>query len=278
MYVGWLCLVLFGGAACGRIGFDDPRDSTDGGASSGLWGTPQVLSELGATGEEDPSLSADRLVIVWSSDRAGNVGSYDLLTATRPTVTSPFENIRNLTELNTVNYDGSPELSPDGLTLYFTIDTAAGGEVYMATRASRSATWSAAVLRADLSSAGDDFELAVSPDELTALVNRAGDFYELTRPSTTAMFSGETLRPELHVANDVASPTIDNGGRVVYFHANAPRDLYVARRSVPGAYSLPSRVEELDTPGAREADPFISADETYMAFGCGENLCEVERR
>lgn len=242
------------------------------------WGEPRTLPELHGDGsEEDPSVTEDRLTIMWSSSRTGNLGMYDVWTASRPSVTSPFEGMRDVTEVNGTEYNGSPEISADGLMLYFARDLAGVADIYMATRATRTSPWSAPVLRPDLSSAQSDNELAISPDGLTAIVNRGdGDFYELTRPNTSAMFSGATHRPELRITGDCASPTIDNGARVIYFHANDPRDLYVARRSSVGPFSRPELVTELATAN-RDADPFISADERYLIYSCVDDLCEVTR-
>lgn len=149
-------------------------------------------------------------------------------------------------------------------------------EIYESVRPTRTSPWGPPTLRSDLSSASADYEIALSPDGLTAVVNRSTNFYELTRADTSAAFGNATLRPELRVMNDLASPTIDNGARTIYFHAGAVRDLYVARRS-SGAFSPPVPVAELVTSG-READPFMSADDSYLIFNCDNSLCEVERQ
>lgn len=91
---------------------------TDGGGT-GPWGARIVRSELDSSGaEEDPSVTADRLVVVWSSDRPGT-GDHDLWTATRPSPRAPFDPPEELVGLNSAVFEGSPELSPDGLTLFF---------------------------------------------------------------------------------------------------------------------------------------------------------------
>lgn len=263
---------LFALAACGRMHFDELVD-----AGGTTWGAPVVRLELqGDTSEEDPSVSADRLTIVWSTDRSGTLGAFDVWMATRASRTAPFENLRNLTEINSATYEGSPEISPDGLTLLFASEVGGQSDIFMSTRPTLSSPWGAPVRRDDLSSSIDDFELAIAPDGLTVIINRDGDFVELTRPDVGASFGAETSHPELHIANDVASPTIDNGARTIYFHAGAIRDLYVAHRTSGGTFSAPIPVAELDTPN-READPFMSADDRYLVFNCGVDICEVER-
>ncbi len=265
---------MFALAACGRVHFDEHE--TDAGVSP--WGVPVTRSELrGDRSNEDPSVSSDRLTIVWTSQRSGGLGSFDIWMATRTAPMAAFENVRNLVEINSAQHEGSPELSADGLTLSFASEVNGASEIYRSVRPTLSSTWGAPLRVDDLSSAMQDYEVAIAPDELTAMINREGDFVELTRANVTASFGGETVHPELYVADGDASPTIDNGARTIYFHSGTIRDLYVARRTPGGTFSAPVPVVELDTPNNREADPFMSADDRYLVFNCEVDICEVER-
>ena len=86
-----------------------------------------------------PCLTANELIIVFSSyDAPGGVGGFDLWMATRPDKNSSFENVRNLTEINTVYKESKPYISPDGLTLCFPTDRNGSGQLFRATRASLS--------------------------------------------------------------------------------------------------------------------------------------------
>lgn len=272
-----MCVCILGG--CGRLSFDPSADASAFSAddASGMaWGTPTPLPELDAAGaDEDPSMTADRLLIVWSSDRPA-VGAHDLWMASRTSPVAPFDPPVQITNLATAGYEGSPEVSPDGLTLFFSSDITGDDEIYVSTRATRGDPWGPASLRADLSSAEPDFELAVSPDGLTAVVNRNSNFYEYTRPDTSSPFAGARLIPELHISNDTASPTIDNGARTIYFHLGNPRNIYVARRSGT-TFSTPESVTEINNDMTRSADPFMSADDTLLLFNCEASLCVTER-
>jgi hypothetical protein len=89
------------------------------------------------------SLTADELTIFWQSARPDGTGAIDIWTASRSTTDQPFGNIRELSELNTVNNDGGPCISPDGLTLFFNCMYRAGGDegttgIYKTTRSSLS--------------------------------------------------------------------------------------------------------------------------------------------
>lgn len=86
-----------------------------------------------------PKLTQDELTIVFSATNApGGMGSYDLWTATRPDTSSPFSNIRNLSEINSTVADGAPFLTPDGLALYFNSIRNGTNQLFKATRQSLS--------------------------------------------------------------------------------------------------------------------------------------------
>jgi hypothetical protein len=76
-----------------------------------------------------PSLSANELTIVFNNP---SVGGWDMYIATRPDKNSSFSNIRNLSEINTAGYEGSPFLSPDALSIYWSN----GVQIFEATRGS----------------------------------------------------------------------------------------------------------------------------------------------
>ena len=143
-----------------------------------VWSTPRVLTELHANGaaDSDPTISADRLTVVWNSDRAGGVGSNDLWIATRASTALPFSNITDLTAVNSTAQDEGPELSADGTTLYFSSARGTTKDIYVSHLVG--GAWTAPTLVSELSSSTvDDLELALTPDGLTVLLDRAHKFY-----------------------------------------------------------------------------------------------------
>ena len=85
------------------------------------------------------SLTEDELTVVWHSGNRPGTGSIDLWIATRSSMEEAFGNIRELTELNTVEGDTAPRISPDGLTIYFGSqyrDGSTTADLYKATRPS----------------------------------------------------------------------------------------------------------------------------------------------
>lgn len=80
------------------------------------------ITELNALGGvANPSLTEDELIIFFTgTDVPSGLGGYDIWMATREDRNSPFDNVINLTEINSPAWDFHPSISPDGITLYFT--------------------------------------------------------------------------------------------------------------------------------------------------------------
>ncbi|HUW20936.1 MAG TPA: LamG domain-containing protein [Sedimentisphaerales bacterium] len=90
-------------------------------SATDAWPQGADIGELCALGNvAGPSLTADESIIFFCSKNiAGGQGDFDIWTAVRPDRSSPFANVRNLTEINTGASEGAPSISTDGLTLYF---------------------------------------------------------------------------------------------------------------------------------------------------------------
>ena len=84
------------------------------------FGTPTVLTELSSgTGETGPTLTADELVIAFSSSRIATPGGTNLWYATRTSKTQPFNAPQLVPSINSGFFDDTPHLTADGCTLYF---------------------------------------------------------------------------------------------------------------------------------------------------------------
>ena len=239
------------------------------------WGTPTLLAslELATNGETDPSVTMNRLTAVLVSDSPDDISE-----CTRTALTDTFT-CTLLAAVNSTAEDKSPEISADGMTLYFTSDRAAAGshEVYMSTKTL--SVWSTPTVVTQLSTASSDEDIAISPDGLTAVVNQDTSTNRMTihtRASTLVPFGAGVVHAELQITTDIAAPSITNGGAKIYFHAGATRDLYVAYRQMNGTYTTPSPIVELNT-AAREAAPFVSADDKYMIFDRAGDIFETTR-
>jgi Tol biopolymer transport system component len=237
------------------------------------WSAPVLIPGVNSTADEsDPSLTADRLTIVFSSDRAGGLGSDDIYLGTRASTTAAFT-VAPITAINSSSRDASPEISADGNTLYFTSNRGSSYDVYVSTRSG--GVWSAPQAVAELNTSSTEGDVAISPDGLTLLVERTEDIYIATRASTGAAFGTPALVAILDVTGDVAAPTLTNGAAAVYLHGGATRDIYVAYRQGT-TFTTPVPVTEVNT-ASRDAAPFISADGTRLVFERSGELYESTR-
>lgn len=272
-----VAVAVFVLSGCGRVAFDarsDAGSASDDATSDARivrWGTPRVLGEIGGVGDSSPSITADLLTIVWTSDRTGGLGGADIWTATRATPTSPFMSFTNLASINSSADEYSPEISPDGTRLYFNSSRTDSGDLF--TAQGGGTTWSAPVNVAGLPTAGYQGDLGVTPDGLLVVYHDSGNFYRASRGDTGSAFGAITQIPEGNIDPDIAAPSVGAGGDVIYFHAGTVRDLY-RMRWTGSAYSTPEPVTELNTP-QRDADPFINGDETYMLYDCNGEICET---
>jgi len=230
-----------------------------------VWGNVTQLTELDTvTGKSDPTLGFNGLVIGFVGNPTGN--DEDLYGAIRASTSDPFSSVALSPGLNATDADDrSPELTGSD-TVWFTSDRNGKFDVFTATFSGTS--WTTPTVVVELSSAGDDTEVGVSPDGLTAIVTHAGGaprFFIHTRASTSAVFGAGIVHNELNTVNNIGAPHISNGGEVIYFHGGTTRDLYVSTLKGNGDYTMPKPITELDT-GAREAAPWVDEAETFMLF------------
>jgi WD40-like Beta Propeller Repeat len=237
------------------------------------WSTPSLIPGVNSSATDgDPSMTADRLTIVFTSNRAGGLGVDDIYIGTRASTAAAFT-VTALTAINSAMDEASPEISPDGGTIYFTSNRGGNSDVYVTTRSGT--TWSTPQVVTAFNTGSTEGDIAISPDGLTALVERTNDIYIATRASTAAAFGTPTVVSILDVMGDAAAPTLTNGAATVYLHDGPTRDLYVAYRQ-GATFTTPVLVTELNTAG-RDAAPFISADGTRILFERAGELYESTR-
>ncbi|MHC4706986.1 MAG: hypothetical protein ACYS8I_07865 [Planctomycetota bacterium] len=86
------------------------------------WGTPVNLGPTinGSSYDSGPSISNDGLTLYFASSRSGGSGGNDLWMATRSTVSNPWDPPINLgSTVNSSAHDVEPDISADGLVLFF---------------------------------------------------------------------------------------------------------------------------------------------------------------
>jgi Tol biopolymer transport system component len=241
------------------------------------WATPVELNSLETTaaGETDPSVTANKLTVVFVADVAPN--DAEIFIATRAALTDTFS-FSLLTAVNAAGFnDKSPEISADGSTIYFRSNRTGSNKIYMSTF---STVWSAPAIVPALSTAGEDGDLAISPDGLTSIVIDDTNSHHMlfrTRANTSTAFGMPAQHTELHISTDIAGPSLTNNGETVYFHAGGTRQLYVAHLMSNGTYTTPTKVTELNVAGVRCASPFVTQTDDYMIFDRAGDIFESTR-
>jgi hypothetical protein len=134
----------------GGSGNDDlwvtTRETTDAN-----WGTPVNLGTTVNSSDSDdgPSISADEMSLYFHSNRGGGLGYGDIWVTTRETTDANWGTPVNLgTTVNSSDWDVSPCISANGLSLFFASLRPAGWgsfDIWVAKRPTIEAPWSSAV-------------------------------------------------------------------------------------------------------------------------------------
>lgn len=242
------------------------------------FGTPQLVPGLGTTyANDNPTLTADLLELFFTSDRDGV--STDVWFAQRATTSDPFDTPALVTEVSTPSFETSSAISSDGLTLWVGSDRPGGLgdlDIWMSTRPTRTAGWSAPVNLLSMNSTGKD--LPRPPGQHGTVMPMASeraspDFYVTylsTRASRTAPFGTPQPIPELTFADKSTVDAFLTDDGLTMFFSSAPTgataDLYVAwRRSTSEPFSIYEPLDDLNT-AQDDRDPWLSPDGTQLYF------------
>jgi Tol biopolymer transport system component len=147
---------------------------------TGAWGTPVLVPAVSSSGTDDaPSITADGLVLVLRSDRAGTLGLSDVYMSERASLADAFPTPQRVANVNSTSDDEGTAISPDGLAIMFGSMRAGGQgsyDLWLATRTDRTAAFGAPHVVTELSSAAADDDADFSIDGATVLFssNRSG--------------------------------------------------------------------------------------------------------
>jgi hypothetical protein len=155
------------------------------------WGPATNMGTTINSAEIDsgPSLSEDGLTLVFFSGRPGGTGLHDLYMSTRASTMDAWSAPTNLgATVNSDTSDVAPDISCDGLRIYFHSDRDGNLDIWMAERSSLTAPWTTpTIIPTPVST--DDNELApsISADESTLYFSRytlggdAPEIWKVTR-------------------------------------------------------------------------------------------------
>ena len=132
--------------ACGRIGFLEIDAASSDGALDALalgeFGAPVMIGEVStAAGDDDPTATGNLLELYFASNRNGPGLLSNLFRSTRLTATAPWSAPLPVLELNTTFDEDTPGVARDGLTIWFVSSRGGDDDLWVSTRADRSAAW-----------------------------------------------------------------------------------------------------------------------------------------
>lgn len=272
-----ICVDTIGAHPDAPRAIDAPAPPIDGPVMLGPWHPPTlvVIPGVPAGAIDDPTLTDDMLELYFNLNN-------DIYVTTRASATAAWGPAVLATALDSPSSETTPEISGDGLTMYFASDRAGGlgaTDVWVATRPSRTAAWSTPVAVAALNSAASEVNSAPAEDGRTIVLasNRggaAGDkIYRSTRPTTADPWSAPVLVAELNSATSDLGPMLTANQLGVYFEStrSGNSELWVAHRvSVAQPFDAPVQITELASPGT-DGDPWISPDERHLYFASDRN-------
>jgi len=293
------CTVLL--LACGELGGDILRSTPiDADASSppaadanssasttaqldnllGPWGTvepPTPIAALASTfNDDDPTATSDLLELYFSS--TSNANADTIWVSKRAAIGVPWGTPTLVTPLNTTGTENTPEISPDGLTLWFARSvsgTTTGHDVYVATRPTRTAAWSSGTLVPELSSPSDDYAPTPSGDGLSMVLSSyrspsigADDFFASRRPSLTSPWTAPSWVPVLESTARESGPFRPGDDTLIYFTTwRTGMQIWRATRlDSSHPWDSPSVVSELSPAPNGAEKPWISPDLRLMYF------------
>jgi Tol biopolymer transport system component len=274
------CLIDAGSLDDALVPVDSAFGSSPDAAGLGLFGEPRLIAEVSLVGQhdDDPSVTADLLELYFASDRPGGAGSEDLWVSTRATTEDVWGAPQPVAALNSTAIDDDPDISADGLEIYFSSYRFGGtgaSEVWRSTRASRAEPFDPPIVVAELNSTVSDWAPAVTPDGLALVLHsRRGDNIDLYLSTRTDV--GQPWSTPVPVA-EVNSPSIDSDAFLaadrlnLYFSSRRSggqgnSDLYLASRATTDEpFGTPGAIREISG-ASNDSDPMLTLDQRNLFF------------
>lgn len=230
-------------------------------AQSPVFFTGKQLVPVGTGNAWAPTMNETETEIVFSSNRSGGSGGWDLWTASRASADVPFGAPTNLSALNSATSDYEANMSRDGRELYF-ISTRTGGpggaNVMVSKRIAPGLPWQTPTfLGAPVNGAGlGNDDPALSDDMLTMYFSRGGDILTVTRTSTSSAWGSQGSFAAANVKGATEhSPTPYANGNMMVFASTASGSTgssdfhFVWRNSVTNVWSKPIELKALNLTG-----------------------------
>jgi beta-lactamase regulating signal transducer with metallopeptidase domain/Tol biopolymer transport system component len=240
--------------------------------------------------EWDPSISADGLELYFKSYRPDGYGSGDIWVTTRKTKNDPWGNAINLGPIINSSYgEGAPEISADGLALYFVSGRPGGSgawDIWVTSRKTKEDPWGTPVnLGPTVNSSAHENQPSISTDgltlyfaEVTGMGDRPGTMGEadiwLTKRETKNEPWGTpvNLGPMVNGPDSEAAPSISTDGLSIYFNgwrtgSLGGVDIWVTtRKTKDDPWGRPVNLGRPVNSSHHEYNPDISSDGSTLYF------------
>jgi Tol biopolymer transport system component len=239
----------------------------------GPWGAPTKIT-LDDPTADDPTLTGDRLELYVNSSREGNA---DIYLSIRTGLDQAWPQPTRVEALSSGSTETTPEVSADGLTMYFASDRPGGSgssDLWRSTRLLRTDAWGTPEPIDELNDATADTAGGVTPDGLAIAftsfrkANVEWDIYTAVRTSTTEAWHSVTELAVVNTASHEGSAFLAADQRTLYFDTlreGGPHQLYAAVRGLDGDFGTPAPIAELNST-ASDQDPWVAPDGRYMMF------------
>jgi hypothetical protein len=289
-HIGTVAGILLGGIGCMKadrlVAVQNDVVEMDGGEDA-AWGrgpfsAPTVVTLLAnnTTDIHGTSLTQDELEIYFSCAGQGEA-SFHIWSSTRTAKNAAWITATMVNEITGIGNDHDPDVSPNGLTLYFASDRAgAGYQLYVSRRIAKGQHWGAPALvdGQGLSSSTLDVRgPSVDPNELFMTfcsASRGTENFKLYSASRTSpLVAWEEIQELSGINSTVADtdPALFHDSLSLVWSTRAPSnkswDLVEVSRSDPSVpfSATPIRLDSLNT-NLSERYPWVSQDGTHILF------------
>ncbi len=240
----------------------------------------ELVAELSSREKDDnPTLTADQLLLCFTSNREGSSGDVDVWCASRDSLSERFDEPVLIDPINSEVFETSPALSLDGLSLWFSSDRdggTGGADIYVSHRASRTDPWEPPQPVDELNSEFDDIPRppAMNDTVMPLASRRTNDTYFTylaSRSDGASAFSVPVLLEELTGPGFiVVDAHLSEDGLLLLFttviEKDAPADLYAATRTtLASPFGEPVLLEGANS-DADDRDPWLSPDGQTLYF------------
>jgi len=242
------------------------------------FGTPRRIEVLSSPEtDDDPTLTSDLLELYFNSFRDGDG---DIYVSRRDSTSDPWGAPARVAELSTPSQETTPEVSPDGLTMWLSSNRPGSStgdyDIWVSRRGDRADPWGAPEHVPELSTPDRDVAATPSGDGLEATVScyssSRGDWTLLlaSRASVGDPWLSLVRITELDGPGSELDGYFDPSGSHLFFDGDldpgTDRDLLLSlREDRTSAFESPAPIPDVNS-DADEEDPWLSDDLRYLVF------------